>query len=330
MNSVQLTVGEIEALVHEVLEANGCDAANAGAVARTVAAAERDGAASHGLLRLPGYVHALRGGHVKGNAQPVIHRLTPALLRVDGDHGFAPLAIERAIPALAEAAHDLGIAAMTIVDSFHFAALWPEVEALAAEGLAGVACVNWSRVMAPHGGSEAIFGTNPLAYAWPRSQGAPVVADMATAAMSRGDLYLAEKAGRCVPEGTGLDADGRPTTDPAQILSGTQLPFGGHKGSAIALLVELLAAAATGEAFSDETADGVAADAPVRGGEFILALCPHVLAGSNADSRTEAFLQRLDAIPGARLPGARRHGERHRAGPRAVDAGLLERIRALL
>lgn len=327
---MELSLEDIHQLALSVLLANGCDEDNASAVARTVSAAERDGSASHGLFRIPGYVAALRNGRVRGDARPTLTQVTPSFLRVDGDGGFAPLALERGLPALASAAKALGVAAMTITDCYHFAALWPETEALAAEGLAAIACVNYAAVVAPHGGTEPIFGTNPISFAWPRTGGDPVVADMATAAMAQGELQLAAQAGRAVPPGTGLDADGNLTTDPQAILAGTQLPFGGHKGSAIALLVELLAAAATGDAFSHEVAGDSKDGGPTRGGEFILALAPSVLAGSHGAGRTEDFLQRFEAISGARLPGARRQQQRRAAGPQFVDEALLEKIRTLL
>ncbi|MEE4279969.1 MAG: Ldh family oxidoreductase [Halieaceae bacterium] len=330
MSDVHLSIREIFELVEAVLLANGCDAPNAAAVARTVSSAERDGAVSHGMFRVPGYVVALRNGRVRGDAEPDVQQPTRAFVRVDAKHGFAPLALERGIPELARAAHELGIAVMTVIDSFHFAALWPEVEALADEGLAGIACVNYASVMAPHGGSRAIFGTNPLAYAWPRNDKAPVVADMATSAMARGELMLAKRAGRSVPPGNGLGPDGEASTDPAAILSGVQLPFGGHKGSAIALMVELLAASATGDRFSDEVVEDVSDGGPPPGGEILIALSPKLLGGERTQERTEAFLDRLSSIPGVRLPGSQRHRERLDDGPRVLDAALVDKLRGLL
>ncbi|MEO1080188.1 MAG: Ldh family oxidoreductase [Pseudomonadota bacterium] len=329
MSRIELTVDEIHELVSQTLLANGCDGANADAVARTVAAAERDGAESHGLFRVPGYVAALRSGRVRGDAQPRVSRKTAAFIHVDADQGFAPLALERGIPVLAATTRELGVALMTVTRSFHFAALWPEVEALAEENLAGIACVNYAAVMAPHGGRKAIFGTNPLAFAWPRPERDPVVADMATSATARGELMLAKRAGRQVPPGNGLGPDGEPSTDPASILQGVQLPFGGHKGSAIALLVELLAAAATGDSFSDELNDEVRDGGPPRGGEFVLALSPEVLAGIEAGQRSEAYLERFETLPGVRLPGSRRHARRREQSPRSVDAKLVDKIRSL-
>ena len=131
MDTTPLSLEAIHDLAFTVLAANGCDAANAAAVAGTVTAAERDGARSHGLFRMPGYVAALRNGRVRGDAAPSVQLVTPAFLRVDGAGGFAPLALERGLPALADAARKLGVAVMTINDCYHFAALWPEAEALA-------------------------------------------------------------------------------------------------------------------------------------------------------------------------------------------------------
>lgn len=326
---IEMSLDDIHDLAARALLCNGCDPANATAVARTVAAAERDGARSHGLFRIPGYVAALRNRRVKGNASPQLTYLTPALLHLDGDRGFAPLALEQGVPKLAEAASTLGIAAMKITDCYHFAALWPETEALSAQGLAGFACVNYAAVVAPHGGTQPIFGTNPLSFSWPRAGKPPMVADLATAAMAQGELQLAAKAGEKVPQGVGLDAKGHPTQDPAEILAGAQLPFGGHKGSAIALLVELLAAAATGDAFSYEVAGDSADGGPTRGAEFLLALSPALLGGDDNDDRAEAFFRRFEQIPGARLPGARRHKERNRPGTRRIDETLLSQVRQL-
>jgi delta1-piperideine-2-carboxylate reductase len=255
--------------------------------------------------------------------------VTPAFVHVDANHGFAPLALEQGIPALARITRELGIGVLSITNSYHFAALWPELEALAEKDLAGIACVNYASVMAPHGGTQPIFGTNPFAFAWPRPEAPPVVADMATSAVARGELMLARRAGRSVPPGYGLDASGAPTTDPAAILEGVQLPFGGHKGYAIALLVELLAASATGDRFSDEVVDDVKDGGPPPGGELVIALSPRLLGGEETDGRTSAFLDRLAAIPGVRLPGQARHQRRADSGPRKVNARLLARIREL-
>ncbi len=234
------------------------------------------------------------------------------------------------MPVLAEAAKKLGVAVMAMTHSHHFAALWPETEAIAAYGLVGMACVCYMPFVAPHGGNKPIFGTNPIAFAWPRPGKDPVVIDMATAAMAQGEVQIAAREGHSVPLGTGLSPDGKLTTDPNEILKGVLLPFGGYKGSAIALMVELLAAGAVGERFSFEAAEADNKDGgPPRGGEFMLAISPEPLAGPGWVEHCEGFFRRFDAIEGARLPGVRRHKNRLSTAPRPINAALVERIRAL-
>jgi delta1-piperideine-2-carboxylate reductase len=329
VSTVCLSLNEIADLSRRVFSKNGCDSANTEALVRTVVAAERDGSLSHGLFRVPGYVASLRSGKVNGNAKPYVRHKTPAIVSVHGDNGYAPLAIEYGVPALAEAARKFGVAVMATTHTYHFAALWPETEAIAAEGLVGMACVCYMPFMAPAGGNRPLFGTNPISFAWPRPGREPVVVDMATAAMALGEVQIAAREGRSVPPNTGLDVNGNPTIDPKEILRGMLLPFGGYKGSAVALMVELLAAGAVGERFSFEAAEADNKDGgPPRGGEFMLAIAPDLLAGSDWAEHCEDFFRRFDAIEGARLPGSRRHQNRRDDSARKVDAHLIERIRS--
>lgn len=328
MTTVRLTLEEIGELARRAFAANGCDQANTRALVRTIVAAERDGALSHGLFRVPGYVASLRSGKVDGAASPTVEAVTPAVLRADGAGGFAPLMLERAIPALADAARDLGVAVCGVRNTHHFAALWPEVEAMAARGLFGMACVSYLPVVAPAGGADPLFGTNPIAMAWPRPGRDPVVLDMATAAMAMGEVRIAARQGRAIPTGVGLDAAGASTTDPTLVK--TLLPFGGHKGSGLALMVELLAGAAVGGPFSFEAKAADNGDGgPPRGGEFLLAMSPELVAGRGWAEHAEALFERFNAIDGARLPGARRHARRSDDDPRDVDAALVETVRGL-
>jgi delta1-piperideine-2-carboxylate reductase len=330
MNTVPLSLEEIGDLARRAFAQNGCDAANTEALVNTVVTAERDGSLSHGLFRVPGYVQSLRSGKVNGKANPEVGHKTPAIVTVDGDNGFAPLAIERGVPALARAARQLGIAVMTITRTYHFAALWPETEAIAAHDLIGLACVCYTPFVAPAGGNKALFGTNPISFSWPRPGRPPMVIDMATSAMALGEVQIRAREGRPVPLGTGLDRHGKLTTDPNEIVKGMLLPFGGYKGSAIALMVELLAAGAVGERFSFEAAEADNKDGgPPRGGEFLLAISPELLAGPDWVEHCESFFQRFEAIEGARLPGSRRHKNRTSTAPRSINADLVANIRSL-
>jgi delta1-piperideine-2-carboxylate reductase len=149
--------------------------------------------------------------------------------------------------------------------------------------------------------------------------------------MAMGDVQIAARDGREVPLGTGLDANGQLTTDPAAIAKGVLLPFGGYKGSAIALMVELLAAGMTGEQFSFEARETDNKDGgPPRGGEMIIGLSPSVVAGDGWQDHVEGFMQKMTAIDGVRMPGARRHKNRHNKGPRQINAALIETINSFL
>jgi delta1-piperideine-2-carboxylate reductase len=308
MTGVALSLTEVEELARRCLLANGCDRANADAVAATVTAAERDGAHSHGLFRMPGYIASLRSGKVNGRADPKAEVISPAVVRVDGDGGYAPLAHERSRPFLIERARDHGLAA------------------LAREGLVAFACTAYTPSVAPAGAREAFFGTNPIAFGWPRGPGGfagrpPMVFDQATAAMARGEVMIAARDGHELPPGVGLGPDGQPSQDPEQVLKGVLLPFGGYKGSTIAMMVELLSAGLIGEGFSFEAARYDTKDGgPPRGGEFMLALDPNRFGDADGwQAHAEGFFAGLTALDGVRLPGDRRYANRARAPEDGVE-----------
>jgi delta1-piperideine-2-carboxylate reductase len=246
----EINLTEIKELVVNVFKKQGCDALNAIALGNTITNAERDGSSSHGLFRVPGYIASLQSGKVNGKSVPKVEKLTPVILKCNADNGFASYAHEISLPMLTEAAKLNGIAALSITGCYHFAALWPETEFLANENLVGLACTAFKPAVAPAGSVKPFFGTNPISMAWPYPGGNPVVFDMATASMAKGEVSIAARDGHTLPDGVGLDGDGNPSNDPKEILKGVLLPFGGYKGSAIALMVELFAAGLTGDTFS--------------------------------------------------------------------------------
>ena len=322
---------EIRALALACLRHNGMDADNADALAETLTEAERAGSQSHGLFRLPAYVAALRSGKMNGCARPRATQTTPALLRVHGDNGCASVVHRAAIPPLINAARQSGVAAAALTHTHHMAGLWHEVEAIARAGLAAFTCVTYMAAVAPAGSRKAFFGTNPLAFAWPRGSSPPLVVDMATAAMAKGEIAVAARDRHALPAGTGLDADGAPTTDAAKVMDGgVVLPFGGYKGSALSLMVELLAAGLVGEQFSYEASENDNGDGgPPQGGQLLLALSPAHIGGSGWESHCDEFFRRLVALDGVRLPGARRQNRRADSAPRQINAELIAKIKSL-
>ena len=171
--------------------------------------------------------------------------------------------------------------------------MWPETEKLAEDGLVAFACTSYKPAVAPAGAIKPLFGTNPISFAWPRHGKTPVVYDMATASMAMGEVQVAKREGHKVPLGTGLTKDGKETTDPGQIADGgVLLPFGGYKGSAIAMMVELLAGALVGNLqreagkFIQEAEGEVSVIAVGRKGErFITRTGGDLLAGFSVPDR---------------------------------------------
>ena len=247
-----LTVEELDRRVEGILRRAGLNEVQAGALARVIVAGERDACTSHGIYRIDGILRTIKAGKVNPLAVPeLLEQEGSGVVRVNARGGFANAAVELGAPVLAARARRLGVAALVVNDCTHFSALWPEVEMLTGLGVAAlVMCPSYSTV-APTGGNRPLLGTNPLAFGWPRPDGPPYVFDFATSVTARGEVELHRQAGKPLPEGWAIDAEGRPTTDPAAALAGAMLPFGGHKGSAIGTMIELLAGIMIGDLTSE-------------------------------------------------------------------------------
>ena len=324
MSSKQLSIEEVEAIARDCLVRHGCDEDNAAAVAGIIAAAERDGCHSHGLMRLAGYVATLDSGKVNGQAKPFVEQLAPVVVRVNGDRGFAPLALSIGREPLVTSAKKNGIAALSLVNTHHFAALWTEVEPIVEAGLLAFACTSYKPAVIPAGGSKALYGTNPIAFGWPRRSGPPMIFDQASSVMARGEVMLAAREGKTLPPGVGVDAAGVATTDPQEVLDGALLAFGGHKGSSLAMMVELLAGGLIGESFSFEAAERDNNDGgPPQGGEFLMAMNPGLFGDPDGWSdHAEKLFDKITEQPGVRLPGDRRYRHRKQSLEHGIDVDL--------
>ena len=331
MTTVSLSLNEIRELAKKTLLTNGCDDETASILADLIMKAERDGSLSHGLFRLPAYVSGLKSGKINGKARPEVKKISSSVIKVLGNNCLAPMVHNKSLPELIKAARENGVCVLAITNSHHMAAMWPETEAVAEERLVAFACTSYKPMVAPVGAKKALFGTNPISFAWPRPGKTPVVYDMATAAMAMGEVQVAAREGHKVPLGTGLNNDGKETTDPNEIAKGgVLLPFGGYKGSAISMMVELLAGALVGENFSYETGAKDNNDGgPPSGGEFILAISPEKIAGHDWLKHSDEFFDKMKSMDGVRLPGERRHKNRLDKGPRKINEDLLNKIKSL-
>ncbi|WP_209424704.1 Ldh family oxidoreductase [Pararhodobacter sp. SW119] len=334
---ITLPVATLQSRVEAIFRKAGLNAVQAGAVAAVIVAGERDACKSHGLFRIEGTLRTVRTGKVDPQATPrLIDGPGAGIVRVDAASGFANPAFDLGLPDLVARARDLGLAAMVITDCTHFSALWAEVEAVTAQSLACMAMCPSYATVAPAGGTTALLGTNPFAFGWPRAGGDPYVFDFATSVAARGEIELYRRAGKRLPEGWALDADGAPTTDPAAALAGAMLPFGGHKGSAISTMIELLAGVMIGDLTSQAALDhlGTTTLAP-KHGELILAFAPDRFAAGRPDDPQSGAEALFAAIlgQGARLPSQRRFAARAQSLAQGIsltaeEAALLDRFEA--
>ena len=328
----QLPFAELESLLQRIFVRHGTSDAVARALAFNCASAQRDGAHSHGVFRIPGYVSTLASGWVNGKAEPVVRDVASGYVSVDAGGGFAQPALAAARELLLSKVRSAGIAVLAIHNSHHFAALWPDVEPFADEGLVALSVVNSMTCVVPQGGQRPLFGTNPIAFAAPCAGAAPIVFDMATSAIAHGDVQIAARKGELLPEGMGVDRLGQPTRDPAAILDGgALLPFGGHKGSALAMMVELLAAALTGGNFSFEFdwSQHPGAKTPWTG-QLLIVIDPTLAQGDRFAERSRELVRQMEAVGVSRLPGERRFREREKSAREGVTLSLDEFEQLLL
>ena len=335
MDEVIISVDEVCALSLEVLLHAGLSRVQAEPVARAIAAGERDECHAHGLYRLPGCVETVHSPMFARDAEPELTDVTAAFSRSNAKFGYSLLAFERALPTLEAKVRSQGVAVLAINNCFHFSALWFEVERLTERGLVALIVTPSHSWVAPEGGSRPVLGTNPIAFGWPRHGRPPYVFDFATSAAARGNIAVHELAGKSIPFGWGVDAAGTPSTDPAAVLQGAMLTFGGHKGSALSTMIELIAGPLIGDMTSmASTAFDAGHKAAPCHGELIVAFDPDTLGGPDRetnDARAETLFSAF-VDQGARLPSQRRYAARQRSLQNGVRVSrpLYDRILGLL
>ncbi len=331
--TIRIAYEDLVSLLTELFLRHGCSDEVAGLLATNMAGAERDGALSHGIFRIKGNLGSLTSGWVDGRAVPVLEDVAPAMLRADGRNGFSLPVMERARGPLIAKARTNGIALLTVRKAHHFSAVWPDIEPFAREGLIALAMVNSMASVVPHGGHRKLYGTNPMGLAVPRRDTDPLVFDQASSAMANGDVQIAMREGRQLPPGTGIDADGNPTTDPKAVLEGgALLPFGGHKGSSIAMMMEIMGAALAGSDYSFEIDwSAYPGAATPHGGQTYILIDPERGAPNAFADRFEVLIDAIRDAGQDRLPADRRYANRRDTEKNGIpiDAAALEEIRQL-
>jgi delta1-piperideine-2-carboxylate reductase len=332
MKTEPIKLIDLRTVCIKALKAAGCDDANADAISGTVCAAERDHCHSHGILRMPGYLKSFANGKANPVARPTWSKTAPGVIRGDGDNGFAPLSLNLMAEEIGALAKQQGVACLALTNMHHFAALWPEMELMTQQHLVAMTMTSAFPIVPPPGGTRPLFGTNPIAFGWPRDNGEAVIFDMATAARAHGEILIAAREGKQLPPGTIIDKHGNPSTNPADVHGGAILAFGGAKGALVSMMVELMAGALMGEPFSFETAKKVEPDGLAnRGGQLIIAIDPARFGDASGwASHAEALFAEMIKQDGVRMPSQRRYEARRMSeasGTVEVASDLLEQIR---
>lgn len=324
------------ALVHHaarLLAAAGLAPAAAADAAGWLVEADLRGLGSHGVAMLPLYLAGLRDGGV--SARPEIRILADAgaLVRLDAGHGLgqssSPVATDLAI----ERARSHGLGCVAVCHGHHFGAASSWALRMAEAGLIGLALSNGPPLMAAPGGTRPVLGNNPVALAVLDDTGRALVADTALSLGSVAKIRAALRQGALVPDGWSLDADGRPTTDPAAALPGSLIPIGGAKGFSLALAVEALTALLAGGPVGPSLPRLAQTALPYDGSHLFLAIDPAAIGTADSVRRGAAALIAAIESSGSGSPPPRAPGQgrrdlaaRQQRDGVAVETAVLEQL----
>jgi (2R)-3-sulfolactate dehydrogenase (NADP+) len=325
---------ELFQLARTALERAGAHPKMAEAAARHLVRAEEQGLPTHGMSRVPFYCSMLRNGRADGSAQPQLAAERAGACLIDNRDGLPYVSVEWAVNEAIQRARRNGVAFAGIRNSAHVGVLGIHLLPVAEAGLVGLAFTNSPAAIPAWGGKKALFGTNPVAAAFPRKGEDPIIIDLALTTVVRGRIMMAMRKGERIPEGWALDRNGRPTTDPKEAIEhGSLFPIGGAKGAMLALMFELICASLTGAAIGPE-ADSFFSEQgnKPRIGQAFLAIDPGGLAGSDRfNERVETVVATMLSDPEVRLPGARRFAAQKSAHAGGIDVpdDLLAQIQKL-
>lgn len=244
----RLTVAsdELQELLASLFLRVGMNGEDARLIAASLVEADRCGVTTHGAARTASYVAQLKSGQVNVAPHETVVVERPSALLIDADKGFgAPVGI-RGLRQAMEKAQKSGVCCVGVNNVAHFGAAGYYTRYASERGFLALAMSSTSPSVVPFGGMTPRIGNSPLSFATPGDAHPELVADMAQSMTSRGRIKLAMDAGKEIPGNWAIDASGRPTTDPKEALKGAVLPSGGHKGSAMSLMVEMLASGLTG------------------------------------------------------------------------------------
>ncbi|GLR88759.1 Ldh family oxidoreductase [Bradyrhizobium iriomotense] len=312
-------------------------------IAADLVAADMRGLASHGVSRIPMYLERLRRGVVNPQPNVAVHRLWPAASLVDGDNGMGFLAAHKAVDEAIDLARQSGVGLVGVRRSTHFGMSALYVKQASDAGFISLVFTNSSPALPVWGGRTTFLGAAPFAAGVPGGGEGDYLLDMAMTVIARGKIRLAAKQGLAIEPGLALDKTGAPTTNASDAFEGVCLPFGGHKGAALAMLMDLLCGVLTGANFGGEVKSLYFDHSePQNVGHLVIALRPDLFMPKDEfDQRMNAFTTRVKGLPRALgfneilMPGEpedRKAAKSLKEGislPAAVVADLREEARRL-
>lgn len=281
---------KVHHFARDVLVGNGVAPESAEIVAKCLVAADLRGIDTHGVNRIPSYMQRIRQGVLDPKATPTLHQVTPVVAQVDGNNGFGFLAASMGMETAIEMAKVYGIGMVAVKHSNHFGmSAWVVQKAIDAD-MMSLVFTNSSPALPAWGSKTKLLGVSPIACGAPAGKTKPFILDMAPSIAARGKIYKAQRRGEKIPLDWALDADGRPTDDPAQALQGTMLPMGGPKGSALAIMMDVFSGVLSGSAFAGHVTNPYDASKPADVGHFLVAIKPDLFLS------LDEFKERMDYL----------------------------------
>lgn len=328
---------ELVTTVSEVLESHGVPGDLARQQATVWMEADAREQPSHGVQRLFTMLGRISNGRVNVRAQPRFDWSAPGVLVVNGDDGLGPPIANEVVERLQTRSREQGITIGVVKRAHHLGMLAPYAEEVANGGFIGIATCTSEALVHPWGGSRPLIGTNPLAIAIPVEGDIPVSLDMSTGSTSRGRILHHAMTGAELQEGWAVDEHGQPTTNPQEALDGAISPFGGAKGYALGIVLEILVASLTGTSWGEQVTGTLDETEAVTKGDVFICIDPRRIAGSTMGDEIAGYLRTVRNSPVAAgsdrimIPGERAHRVRLRnlTDGVPVERGLWERIRAV-
>ncbi len=326
---MNITVEQERSIIIGILNKMNVSKEDSAIVADVTVDADLKGFSSHGIGRFPQYIKGLNAGTIKPESNVTIEKETVSMALLNGNHKFGHVVAYTGMEIAIEKAKETGIGVVGIHDSNHFGVAGYYTDMAIMEDMIGIVIANTEPAVAPIGGKIPIIGTNPIAIGLP-SNSHYVSVDMATSASARGKLMEAKRKGEKIPENVALDADGKPTTDPEEALKGSILPFGSHKGYALAFMIEILAGPLVGAAFGSNVTGTADPEKTCTKGDLIIAIDPSKFSDLELfKKQVDEFIAEVKGSGDVFIPGdmeVRNIKDRKENGIN-IDSNLLDQIK---